>query len=176
MSAGPLDIRTALSGGDRRSIGNVGRVVSAALGRPELAADLVRLLDDADPVVRMRSADALEKLQRRLPARIARFRGRLLALAEAATDQELRWHLAQMLSRLDLARADRSRFARVLRRYQSDPSAIVRVSAMQALVDLALRDEDYRREAASRVRTALSSGSPAERARARKLMPKLGGS
>jgi len=52
---------------------------------------------------------------------------------------------------------------------------IVRVSAMQALVDLAAFDQRLRHLVHRRLRRVLKTGSPAERARARKLLPGLVG-
>jgi len=55
-------ILSKLRGGDRRSIGKVGEVVSAVRKKPDLFKDLVTGLLDEDPVVRMRAADAMEKV------------------------------------------------------------------------------------------------------------------
>jgi HEAT repeat protein len=55
-------ILSKLRGGDRRSIGKVGEVVCAVRKKPDLFNDLVTGLFDEDPVVRMRAADAMEKI------------------------------------------------------------------------------------------------------------------
>lgn len=58
------EILSNLRGGDRRSIGKVGEVVGAVQKKPDLFKDLVAGLFEADPVVRMRAADAMEKISR----------------------------------------------------------------------------------------------------------------
>jgi hypothetical protein len=57
-----VDVLSKLGGGDRRSIGKVDDVVSAVRKKPDLFKDLVTRLFEEDPVVRMRAADAIEKL------------------------------------------------------------------------------------------------------------------
>ena len=56
-----------LRGGDRRSIGKVDEVVSAVRKKPEFFNDLVTGLFDADPVVHMGAADAMEKISSNNP-------------------------------------------------------------------------------------------------------------
>jgi len=98
------------------------------------------------------------------------FRSELLALAARTREQELRWHLAQLLPRLGLARSQRRTLVSLLRNYLTDPSAIVRLSALQALADVMVIDQDLRPLVRRHLRRALAAGSPAERARARKLL------
>ena len=50
-----------LRGGDRRSIGRVGEVAREISTNPKLFAQVLAAVLDADPVIRMRAADAVEK-------------------------------------------------------------------------------------------------------------------
>ncbi len=97
-----LRILSILRGGDRRSIGKVGEIVTAVRKKPDLFNDLVTGLFDEDPVVRMRAADAIEKISSDNPEFLRPFKRRLLRLAEATPQQEMRWHMAQMIPRLKL--------------------------------------------------------------------------
>ena len=173
MTVIPNGILTKLVGGDRRSIGRVSEVVRQVCRQPELVAGLLLALTHDDPVVRLRAGDVLEKVSRRHPEWLRPSRDQLLRLASIATDKELRWHLAQLLPRLELTPSQRLTFARVLDRYFADASTIVRVSSVQALADLSVVDPRLRRRALARVRSCLRRGHPAERARARKLLPTL---
>ena len=56
------DILEKLKGGDRRSIGRVEEVVQDVLSDPSLFRALFKGLSSGDPVIRMRSADAVEKI------------------------------------------------------------------------------------------------------------------
>jgi HEAT repeat protein len=136
---------------------------------------LLRLLCAEDPVVAVRAADVLEKAQRELPASVfSPFRTELLALARTAAKPELRWHLAQMLPRLLMSRSQRREVVVALERYFSDRSAIVRVSALQAIVELSENDRSLEALARDRLDQAMR-GSAAERARARLLLAKFFG-
>src|SRR5262245_1931614 len=64
-------IRDLLSGGDRRSIADSGRVRSMVERDPSLVADLVALTSEADWLVAQRALDLLEKLARDHPAWIS---------------------------------------------------------------------------------------------------------
>ena len=59
-----MDIREVLRGGDLRSIGRVDEVVEFVGDDPGRFSELMTGLTDAHPVVRMRSADAVEKVTR----------------------------------------------------------------------------------------------------------------
>lgn len=166
----------SLRGPDRRSIRGVRRVVARVLSEPALFPRLLAGLTDADPLVRMRSADAIEKVTAVVPERLAGHERLLLRLAAEATQQEVRWHLAQILPRLELSPRDRRRAARSFEMYLADPSSIVRTFAMQALADLAERDPSLKAPVLSRLRRLARTGTPAMRSRGRKLVARLSAS
>jgi hypothetical protein len=60
-----MSILAKLEGGDRRSIGNSEEVVQTVSKNPALFEELFSGLLADDPVVRMRAADAIEKLLER---------------------------------------------------------------------------------------------------------------
>src|ERR1044071_4474606 len=102
---GNQDVAGVLSGGDRRSLGSSGRLVSHVVRDPAMISEVLDLCSARDPVVRMRAADVLEKAQRKLQSSaFGPFRRKLMALARRATQPELRWHLSQMLPRLELSK------------------------------------------------------------------------
>ncbi len=167
------DIRALLRGGDRRSIGRVPHVLERVKASPRLLDRLVAALSDADPVVCMRAADALEKASRRDASALQKHKHALLRLARCTAQQELRWHLAQMLPRLHLRPSQRRAAARTLQLYLTDPSSIVRTFALQALADLALVDPALRPPALRSLRQAVRTGTPAMRSRATRLLREL---
>jgi hypothetical protein len=141
--------------------------------RPEEFASLIECLWDADPVVSMRAADAAEKATRERPELLQPFKRELLGLLSEAVQQELRWHLAQMIPRLELGAAERRRACGALRDYLDDRSSIVRTMAMQGMADLAREDTALRPEVVERIRALTRTGTPAMRARGRKLLREL---
>jgi hypothetical protein len=163
-----------LSGGDRRSIGHANEVAALVLARPQLVGELVELLWDTDALVRMRAADALEKLSREHTECLQAYKAELLGLMADTTQQELRWHLAALVPRLKLSPEERRRAAAMLERYLEDRSSIVKTCAMQGLWELALRDGEMRPKIVDLVRELTRTGTAAMRARGRKLLLEIG--
>ena len=162
-----------LSGGDRRSIGQSNKVAALVLRRPTLFPELMRGLWDSDPLIRMRAADAAEKVSLRRPDLLQPFKTKLLRLLDETTQQELRWHLAQMIPRLRLSKKDRMRAASVFRFHLGNQSSIVKTNAMQAMADLASIDDELLPEVKKLLTTLTEVGTAAMRARGRKLMQQL---
>jgi hypothetical protein len=165
-----LSIQSLLAGGDRRSIGRAALVVAAVRQSPRRLPSLVKALGAADPVVALRAADAIEKLSRTDAARVARHRAELVRVAMRTADPAVRWNLIQTLARATSGARDSARLARRLEVwYLTDRSAIVRATALDALVSLAERHARLRSAAQRVFDDARGSGSAAVRARARRL-------
>jgi hypothetical protein len=159
-----------LTGGDRRSTGRSQDVVEIVLANPKRFGEVYAGLEDPDPLVRMRAADALEKITAQRPELLRPYKTGLLDLAARAVQQEVRWHLAQMLPRLDLDGAERRAAFETLVRYLDDPSRIVVTFAMQALADLAQADPALLPEVLPHIERLARTGSPAMRSRGKKLL------
>ena len=162
-----------LTGGDKRSIGRSNDVVLSVLSKPSLTKVLVSGLTTDHPLVRMRSADALEKVTSIRPELLSAYKSRVLRAAHTSRDKEVRWHLAQMLPRLHLNLAEKRRVLQLLRSYLKDPSSLVRVFAMQALTDIACDSEDSVSSTYGLIKTMTETGSPSMQARGRKLLARL---
>jgi hypothetical protein len=121
----------------------------------------------------MRSADAAEKVTRKNPGLLKPYKTELLGLMAEADQQELRWHLAAMIPRLSLNASERRRAADSFEDYLEDRSSIVKTFALQGLADLATDDPDLRPSVIELLRAAERGGTPAMRARSRKLLPHL---
>ncbi|HYA23068.1 MAG TPA: hypothetical protein VEF05_02855 [Terriglobales bacterium] len=135
-----------------------------------LFAELIQGMYAEDPLVRMRAADAAEKVSLKQPDLLKPCKTELLRLLEEAQEQELRWHLAQMVPRLPLTSKERSRAATILRSYLQDASSIVKTCAMQAIADIAGDDESLHHETRALLQNAMRNGTAAMKARARKLL------
>lgn len=164
------DLSGLLGGSDRRSIGRANQVAKLVAQQPKRFGELVACLWHDDPVVRMRAADAAEKVSSQKPRLLARYKSQLLGLLAETEQIELRWHLAQMVPRLQLNPRERQRAAVALRRYLEDRSSIVRTFALQGLAELSQNDSELRAETKQLFEQALHSGTAAMRARARKLL------
>jgi hypothetical protein len=162
-----------LQGGDRRSIGKSRDVVDRVLADPGLFAVVFEGMSDGDPLVRMRCADAVEKITVLRPDLLQPYKRKLLREVATIDQQEVRWHAAQMISRLTLDRRERRAAADILAGYLEDDSRIVKTFAMQALADLAGQDADLRPGIVRTIQRLTRTGSPAMRSRGRKLLVKL---
>lgn len=171
-----LTILDELRGGDRRSIGRANQVVTIVRRNPTLFSTLIDGMHHDDEVVRMRAADALEKLTVTNPGWLQPFKAQLIKLAAKATQQELRWHLAQVLPRLELSRRDRVIVVAIFRGYLEDRSRIVKTFAMQGLADLAMQDPRLLAPVTRLISSLTRTGSPSMKSRGRKLLLKLNAS
>ena len=192
-----------LEGGDRRSVGRADEVAALVSRNPKLFPRLFAGLWSDDPLVRMRATDAAEKVTRTAPQLLQPYKAELLGLlAESALgepefvesdqqpvqkrvrrsskqvvqqpiQQEVRWHLAVMVPRLKLIPAEAQRVASQLTVYLEDRSSIVKTFALQGLWDLAQQHASVRPLVVELLQLAVRTGTPAMRARSRKLLAHL---
>ena len=164
-----------LEGGDRRSIGRSNEIASEVLSNPRLFRVVFSGLSADDPLIRMRSADAVEKITAQRPELLRSYKNKLIRDVAATGQKEVRWHVAQMLPRLDLNAQERRRVFRVLLRYLNDCSSIVRTFTMQALADIARRSPVLLPTVRRHIIELTLIGTPAMKARGRKLLIELSG-
>lgn len=132
-----------LTGGDPRSLEGVKAVVVRVLDDEDLLPELFDCVFSDDEVVRMRAADALEKVCVQQPDRLQPYVGRLLGEVAAIDQPSVRWHLAQMLGEISLGRDDRSRAVALLQEnlVRADDWIVIN-SSLSALVALARGDDE----------------------------------
>jgi HEAT repeat protein len=165
-----------LRGGDRRMVRGVDQVIKAVRADPELFDLLIEGMMADDPLIRMRAADAVEKISAEHPEYLRPHKKTLLKRIVKIEQQEVRWHVAQLLPRLPLTPAERRAAVKSLNAYLFDKSSIVKTFAMQALSDLAGQDPRLRPAIVRRLERLTRDGSPAMKSRERRLLAKLKGS
>lgn len=163
-----------LAGGDRRSIGRANEVVDEVLHAPHLFETLFMGLYDDNPLIRMRAADAIEKVTARHPGWLVPYKDSLLRRLAEPEMREVRWHLVQMVPRLPLSTRERLETITALKRCLSDNSSILKTSAMQALADLAGDDDQLRAETVHLLKRLVLVGTPAMKSRGHKLLKNFG--
>lgn len=163
-------ISDLLRGGDRRSIGRSNQVATLVLRAPRRFAELIRCMWSDDPIVRMRAADAAEKVSAVQPELLKPYKTELLGLLAGAEQIELRWHMAQMIPRLPLTKPESIRAAHTLQLYLEDRSSIVRAFALQALTDISRNDSELRPMVREILEQSMVCGTAAMKARARRLL------
>jgi hypothetical protein len=167
------NILKLLQGEDRRTIGRADEVARLVSRNPRFFPKLVVGLWSEDSLIRMRAADAVEKVTRSMPRLLRSHKKELLGLMAETDQQELRWHLALMVPRLSLTAKERHYAVQVLEGYLEDHSSIVRTFALQGLADLARQEPSLRAGVVDLLRDSVRSGTPAMKARSRKLLARL---
>jgi hypothetical protein len=162
-----------LSWGDRRSIGRSNEIVEEILHRPSLFRYLFEGMASGDAIVRMRAADVAEKVTARRPDLLQPHKKNLFTIAGGSDQQEVRWHAALMIPRLKLTSKERAVAVNILFDYLRDRSSIVKTFAMQGLATLASTDPQLRGKVLPLLRELAEVGTPAMRARGRKLLQHL---
>jgi hypothetical protein len=137
---------------------------------PDRIGELTDGLCNEDARISMRMADALEKLSLENARWLQPYRARLLQIARNTNQQEIRWHMAQILPRLHMSPALRKEAYRTLVPYLKDKSHIVIAYGLTALAHLAEGDAKLQSEVGKEIERALKSSSAAVRARARLLV------
>ncbi len=128
----------------------------------------------ADPVIRMRAADVIEKVSRKHPGYLQPFKNKLIFKVSNIRQQEVRWHTAQMFSYLDISRDEKKLIVKILTSYfKKDKSKIVKVNAMQTLANLAEHDETLKPHLLKLIKEAVKTGTPAPVSRGKKLIKNL---
>jgi len=159
-----------LSGGDRRSIGRSNEVVAQELAHPAQIRHVFAGLTTDDPVIRMRAADAIEKITARRPELLRPYKRKLLTIAGSSDQQEIRWHAALILPPLELTKKERAVALDILFDYLHDKSSIVKTWAMQAIWDLAASDAKLKDQIIPLIEELTQVGTAAMRARGRNLL------
>jgi hypothetical protein len=138
------EILAKLQGSDRRSIGHANEIVRIVSADPALFPELFEGLSHSDPCIRMRSADAIEKITLDHKELLQPFKKQLLERVAGAPQKEVPWHVALMLPRLRMNARKQDLAVSILFDYLADGSSIVRTFSMQALADIALEHGRFR--------------------------------
>ncbi len=170
-----IKILEKLKGGDLRSIGRSREVVQDIFDNPALFETVFEGLLDDDSRIRMRSADVLEKVSSKHPEYLQPFKTRLINDVSKIEQQEVRWHVAQMFSYLDVDEKERDKIIKILFSYIDGPgkSKIVKTFSIQTLADFAEKDEVLRPRMIRKLEEIINTGNPAMVSRGKKLIEKL---
>ena len=161
------------SGGRSCSTDQALAVAAEVLERPELFDELFSGLEEGQPLVRMRVAYAVSKVAAARPDLLQPYKDRFIdRLADPANSHLCRACLLGTLRVLELTSEDIDLLKDMLLDFMHSQSSIVKTSSLQILVDFAEAHPALRPKVAPLLWNALESGTPAMRARARKLTRK----
>ena len=168
-----MKILDKLRGGDLRSIGRADEVAAHIEKNSTLFEKIFPGLYDTDPVVKARSADVIEKATLNKPELLSNHKQDIISILQDETQQEVCWHIAQIIPRLKVTPAMEKEIIAGLNKYLSHKSKIVRVCALEALTDLAQKNPVIVKAVINKIRFHVKTGSPAIQARGRKLLKRL---
>ena len=172
-AASDCPLLARLHGGKSCSTGQATELAAEVLAQPELFGGLFCGLEHAVPLVRMRAAYAVSKVAAARPELLQPYKDRFLdRLADPDSSYLARACMLQALHTLVLTPEDISLLKDMLQDFMHSGSSIVKTFSLQLLVEFAEADPSLRPEVMPLLWNALDHGTPAMRARARKLMKK----
>jgi hypothetical protein len=167
-------VRDTLSGGTRTSIGDADQVIKKLLKAPSGLADVYKLFLDEDPVVAMRASYVAMRVAEQKPESVKPFTKDLLKNLGLYTQQEVRWHIPQLLVHLDLTKAQKKRAYEVVMGWaETDKSKIVGYYGFQAAADFAETDQALLEDFIPRIRKANKTGAKSIQNRCKKIAKQL---
>lgn len=166
--------KQALSGGTRTSVGDADRVIQELLESASGLAEIYDLFLDEDAVVAMRASYVAMRVAEQKPETVAPFAKLLFANLEQYTQQEVRWHVPQLLVHLDLDPAERNRAYEVIMHWaETDKSKIVGYYGFQAAAEFAQKDGELLEDFIPRIRQANKTGAKSIQNRCKKIAKQL---
>lgn len=160
-----------LCGGRISAVEKPRAVADLVLGDPELLPELAALIDCEEPLVRSRAAYALKEIAASQPGLLQAFKPALIDRLAAPDDSHIsRYCMLESLRCLVLSDEDVSLLLDMLKDFMHSDSSIVKALTLQMLAEFMNTDESLRAEIIPLLWEALNNGTPAMRARARKLL------
>lgn len=160
-----------LSTGDKRTVAGTDAAVRLLRENPGQIETTIHLMRTEEGAVAMRAADCLEKFSREHSVALNKYASELIAILGSSNQQEIRWHLAQILPRMALTT---EQFKLVSAIWSDDVyhhrSSIVRTESLQALYEISQKYPPAQSTAEVAMVFSLDKGTRAMKARARKLL------
>ena len=170
----PKSVREQLAGGTRTSVGEAEQVVKKALTVVPLRREIYELFLDDDPVVAMRASYVAMKLAQSDPATAQEFKKMLLKNLSLYRQQEVRWHVPQILVHMKLTAAERRKAYEVVMEWsETDASKIVAYYGLQAAADFAEVDDALLEAFIPRLRKLNARGAKSVSNRCKKIAKQL---
>ncbi|HSD56011.1 MAG TPA: hypothetical protein VLA92_02560 [Candidatus Saccharimonadales bacterium] len=160
------------AGGKANSLGRVNEVIEVVLQDRSRLAELYACLFDENAWIRMRAADALEKICRQYPDWIQPYVDEFFEELATSTQPSIQWHLAQMYREVDLTAKQKHTVIAWLKHLLSttDVDWIVSANAMDTLVKFTKDGSVLEAEAVSLIKLQQKHKSKSVVRRADKLL------
>ncbi|MGW8257845.1 MAG: hypothetical protein ACWGMZ_10205 [Thermoguttaceae bacterium] len=169
-----MNLLSKLKGGDLRSIGKSDEVAEQIGENQKLFDEVFAGIFNVDPIIRMRAADAIEKASKKRPQLLKKHKKKILNSLVALKQQEVRWHIALMLSYLKLTKNESEKVFVVLSGWiNTEKSKIVKVNSLQALADISTMNGNLRMKTIALIKKQMATGTASLMSRGKKLLKQL---
>ncbi len=130
-------LETLLSGSDLRTLGKSGVIISKIKDQKDFD-ELFDFIFHPERTIVMRAADVVEKITLHHPDFLTVHKDELLALLHQAANKELQWHIAILVTRVELNEKEVQRVWNKLKSWanNSGSARIVRVASLQGLYEI----------------------------------------
>ena len=167
-------LRDQLSGGTRTSVGQAPAVIKQVARSPEILDEIYDLFLDDDPVVAMRSTYVAMKVAEVDPESTWEFKKKVLRDLPRYVQQEVRWHIPQLLIHMNLTRTDRRKaYSAVMEWSETDKSKIVAYYGLEAAAQFVEVDDTLESDFVPRLRKINQRGAASVSSRCRKISKRL---
>jgi hypothetical protein len=119
----------------------------------------------------LRAVDAVEKVTIKHPEFLKPHKAQLMSVLKSADHKELKWHIAQLIPRVDLSEAELTDVRHILSYWtlNKNESKIVRVNALQGLFDLSKKYHEVKQDLDKAISSVEHELVPSIQARVKKL-------
>jgi len=131
------EIKEYLNGNDLRSIGNSEEILELIHSQKDFDK-LFSYLCDENRHIRMKAIDIIEKITTKEGKYLKKYKNEIIEFTENNNNIEFKWHLAQLLPRLEYNNEEINIVWEKLKQWALDTkeSKIVRVNSLQSLYEL----------------------------------------
>jgi hypothetical protein len=168
-------VREKLTGGTRTSVGSADEVIQKLLKNSAGLPAIYDLFLDEDPVVAMRASYVAMKVAEQKPESVEPFAKQLLKNLDLYVQQEVRWHVPQLLAHLKLTLAQKRKAYEVLMEWsETDKSKIVGYYSLQTAANFAESDDKLLHDFIPRLKKLNKTGAKSIQNRCKKIAKQLG--
>jgi hypothetical protein len=168
-------VREKLTGGTRTSVGSADEVIQKLLKNSAGLPAIYDLFLDEDPVVAMRASYVAMKVAEQKPESVEPFAKLLLKNLDLYTQQEVRWHVPQLLAHLKLTLAQKRKAYETLMEWsETDKSKIVGYYCLQKAANFAESDDKLLHDFIPRLKKLNKTGAKSIQNRCKKIAKQLG--
>jgi hypothetical protein len=159
-----------LLGGDLRKL-RQSSIVVRAVTEQESFDELFGLVFHHERSLVMRAVDAVEKVTIKHPEFLKPHKVQLMSVLKSADHKELKWHVAQLIPRIELTESELTDVRHILNYWalNKNESKIVRVNALQGLFDLSQKHLEVKSDLAVAISSMEHEMIPSIQARVKKL-------